>query len=350
MGSYPQSNGKRIIVNNYNNGILIVMQKDTDEIVVLCLSKNENGVYELHFKQEFEIPGVLHMNTWFGMNQFYLGIASDANVFIYVWLGEYFDKIDTLHFGARKLLPFQNKGFMRIVVVGSSRTRIFRFSVRSNKFVETQKLPGARDAGSFYFKEGHFEEHFLVLAHDDATILYKEMYNRFAPFQRIASAKYVRSLTIENTVILLSAEDDVAGIYQYNGWRFLKLHTVLSNIRQIRQIPSYGEDMLVVQRQNGDWLFLRPIWAVKKTWRSSQNEIYAWCSEIERKASQRNLEVIPDLKDPVKISNVYIDRLRIQTNVRHFSPYSSSCPNMESIFPFYLKLMNENLDSNIAYS
>lgn len=296
--------------------MVIIVQKNTDEIVVLSLSKNENDAYDLQFKQEFEIPRVSHMNMWLGMNQLYLGIASDAKVFIYVWLGEYFDKIDTLHIGARKLLPFQHKSFMHIIVVGSL-TRIFRFSVRSNKFVETQKFHGARDASSFYFKKDHFEEQFLMLANDNATILYKEMYNRFAPFQKVASAKYIHSLTSGNTVILLSVENNTAGIYQYNGWRFLKLHIILSNVQQIRQIRSYGEDRLMLQNQNGDWIFLKPIWAVKKTWQASQNDIYAWCSEIKRKASQRNLTKIVDFKKPVEIAKAHIGQLRVQKNVRY---------------------------------
>jgi len=154
------------------------VQKDTDGIVILRLSKNENGIYELHFKQEFEIPGVMHMNIWFGMNQLYLGITSKTRISIYVWLGENFDKIDTLPYGARKLLFFQSNNFIHIVVVGSF-TKILRFSVRSNKFIEMQKLRYANDANTFYFKKDHLEERFLILADNESTILYKEMYGRF---------------------------------------------------------------------------------------------------------------------------------------------------------------------------
>lgn len=288
------------------------MQKDTDGIVILRLSKIENGKYELQFKQEFEIPEVVHMNMWLGMNQLYLGIASERRIFIYVWLGENFDKIDTLLYGARKLLPFQSKSFMHVVVVGSL-TKILRFSVRSNKFVEIQKLNYANDVDSFYFKEGHFEERFLVLTGNESTILYKEMYGRFVPFQRIAPTRHIHSLTMRNTVILLLLEQDTARIYQYNGWRFLELHTKLSNIRQIH---SYDEDVLVVHNQAGEWKFLKPIWTVKKTWKSLQDEIAAWCFEIKRKISQRTLTKLPDLKSPV-ISNTHIGQLHIQ-NVRYF--------------------------------
>lgn len=301
-------------MNNYSAGTLIVVQKDTDGIVILRLNKNEGGKYELQFKQEFEIPGVVHMNMWLGMNQLYLGLASETRIFIYVWLGESFDKIDTLLYGARKLLPFQNKNLMHVVVAGSV-TKILQFSVRSNRFVEMQKLHYANDVSSFHFKEGHFEERFLVLAGNESTILYKEMYGRFVPFQRIAPTRYIHSLTMENTVILLSLEQSTAEFYQYNGWRFLRLPTELSNIRQIHSIHSYNEDKLVAQIQTEEWKILRPIWTVKKTWKSLQNEIPAWCSETKRKASQRTLTKLPDLQSPV-ISNAHIGQLFVQ-NVRH---------------------------------
>lgn len=317
------------------------MQKGTDGIVILRLGKNKNGDYELQFKQEFEIPGVMHADMWLGMNQLYLGIASETKIFVYVWLGEHFDKTDSLLFGARKLLPFQNKSFIHVAIVGSL-TKIFRFSVRSNKFVEMQRLRYARDVSSFYFKEGHFEEHFLILAGNDSTILYKEMYGRFVPFQRIASATYIHSLAMGNTTVLLFAEEDAIGIYQYNGWRFLKTHTKqLSNTRQIRRIHSYSnnQDILVAQNQDGEWKLLRPIWAAKKTWKSLQNGIAAWCSEMKQKLSQRILEKIPESKNPV-ISNAHIGRLRVQ-NVRdiceRYSPLFFILFRVESIFILRLK-------------
>ncbi|KYN06038.1 hypothetical protein ALC62_03038, partial [Cyphomyrmex costatus] len=310
IGTYPQPNGKRIIVHNYSAGTLIVVQKDVDGIIILCLSKDENGIYELQFKQEFEIPGVVHTNIWLEMNQLYLGIASETKIFIYVWLGENFDKIDTLLYGARKLLPFQSKSFMHIVVVGSF-TKILRFSVRSNKFVEMQKLHYANDVSSFHFKEGHFEERFLVLAGNESTILYKEMYGRFVPFQKIAPTWQILSLTMGNTVVLFLVEQDTAEIYQYNGWKFLKLHIELSNLRQIRSIRSYDEDILMIQNQAGEWKFLNPTWTVKKTWKSLQDETATWCLETKQQASQRTLEKPPDSKNPV-ISNAHIGQLRMQ--------------------------------------
>lgn len=315
MGTHPLSNGRRIIVNNYSAGTFIVVQKGTDGIVILRLGKNKNANYELQFKQEFEIPEVMHADMWLGMNQLYLGVASKTKIFIYVWLGEHFDKTDTLHFGARKFLPFQDKSFMHIAIVGSL-TKIFRFSVRSNKFVEMQRLHYAKNVNSFYFKEGHFEECFLVLVGNDSTILYKEMYGRFVPFQRIASTTYIHSLAMGNTVVLLFAEKDAVEIYQYNGWKFLKMHTkLLSNTRQIRRVRSYNnQDILVMQNQDREWKFLRPIWTTKKTWKSLQNEIAAWCLKIKRKLSQRILEKIPESRNLV-IPNASIGQLRVQ-NVR----------------------------------
>ncbi|XP_014469815.1 PREDICTED: uncharacterized protein LOC106741904 [Dinoponera quadriceps] len=312
LASYPQPNGKRIIVNNYGADIFTVVQTNTGEIVVLRVGRNKTGVYEFQFKQEFEIPGAVYTNMWFGTNQLYLGVASNAKVFIYTWLGEHFDKIDTLHFGARKLLFFRQKSFVYIIVVGPL-TRIFRFSVRSNKFIETQKLPGTQSAGLFYFKEGRLEERFLALADDNFTILYKEMYNRFVPFQRVASARHVHSLMTADTVILLTAtEGNSVNFYQYDGWRFVGLHAKLSNIRAIRRIYSHDGDTLVLQNQDGEWKFLRPVWTVRKTWQALRNEIEAWCSEVKRKASQRSSGRIPDLESPVKIPDAHIGQLRVQ--------------------------------------
>jgi len=290
------------------------VQKDTDGIVILRLIKNKNGIYELHFKQEFEIPEVIHMNIWFGMNQLYLGITSKTRIFIYVWLGENFDKIDTLLYGARKLLFFQSNSFIHVVVVGSF-TKILRFSVRSNKFIEMQKLRYANDANTFHFKEGHLEERFLILTDNESTILYKEMYGRFVPFQRIDPTRQIHSLAMGNNVILFLVEQNTAQIYQYNGWRFIRLRRKLLNLRQIRSVCSYGDDVLVKQNQAGEWKLLSAIWAVKKTYKFLLAEIIGWCSNTIRKAYQRIFEKLPNLKNPV-ILNGHIGQLRTQ-NVRH---------------------------------
>lgn len=334
MATYPQADGKRIIANNYGADVLTIVQTSTDEIVILRLGRGKSGAYEFQFKQEFEIPGVVHMSMWYGMNQLYLGIASDAKVLFYTWLGEHFDKIDTLPFGARKLLFFRHKSFMHVIAVGSL-TRTFRFSVRSNRFVETQRLHDTRSACLFHFKEGHFEERFLALADDDSTILYKEMYNRFVPFQRIASARYVRSLTTNDTVVLLAVtQEGSARFYQYDGWRFVELsRTKLSSARTMRRIHSYSGDTLVVQDQDGEWKFLRPIWDAKKTPQTLRDEVEALCSEVKRKASRRNLEKIADLKSPVKVPNAYIGQLRARNVSVDFRFYyfkrisSSACLN-----------------------
>jgi len=248
------------------------------------------------------------MNIWLGMNQLYLGISSKTRISIYVWLGENFDKIDTLFYGARKLLFFQSNSFIHVVVVGSF-TKILRFSVRSNKFIEMQKLRYANDANTFHFKENHLEERFLILTDNESTILYKEMYGRFVPFQRISPTRQIHSLTMGNNVILFLV------VYQYNGWRFIRLRTKLSNLRQIRSVCSYDDDVLVIQNQAGEWKFLSAIWTVKKTCKSLQIETAAWCFEIKQKASQRIFANLPDLKTLV-ISNAHIGQLRTQ-NVRH---------------------------------
>lgn len=333
-------------MNNYGADVLTVVQTNTDEIVILRLGRNKSSVYEFQFKQEFEIPGVVHMSMWLGWNQLYLGIASDAKVFFYTWLGEHFDRIDTLHFGAWKLLFFRHKSFMHVIVAGSL-TKIFRFSVRSNRFVETQKLHGTRSAGLFYFKKGHFEERFLVLADDNSTILYKEMYNRFVPFQRVASAKYVHSLMMADTVVLLAVtEGDNAKFYQYDGWRFVELHTRPSSARSnFRQIYSYGGDMLVVQSQAGEWKFLRPIWTVRQTWQTLRRKIETWCSEIKREASQRSSIKIANLKSPVKIPNAHIGQLRVQ-NVRFCSCF---CYSKQRFSSARLKPIDASSTLNIVY-
>ncbi|KAL0105372.1 hypothetical protein PUN28_016792 [Cardiocondyla obscurior] len=356
VGMYPQPGGKRIIVNNYSTSTLIVVQKDTDGIIILHMNKNKKGEYILQFKQEFEIPEVIHMTMWLGMNQLYLGIASKTRILIYVWLGENFDKIDTLLYGARQILPFQNKSSMHIVVVGMF-TKILRFSMRFNRFVEIQKLHYVNDVASFYFKDGRFEERFLVLANNESTIVYKEMYNRFVPFQRLAPTKYIYSLRMGNTVILFLLDQDTSGlksviINQYNGWRFLELHTKLLNIQQIRLMHFYNEDVLLVQNQDAEWIFLKPIWTVKKTWKSLQDEITAWCFETKQKASQRTIIKIPDLKSPI-ISNAHIDKIYVQ-NINNQSAeelirltklYNSTVAKLNQMRKF-LKQSTENIENS----
>lgn len=319
-------------MNNYGPGTLVIAQKNNDVIVILHCDRNETGDYELQFKQEFEIAGVTHMNTWLCMNQVYLAIASKTNIFVYAWLGEHFDIIDTIPFGARKVLPFQNKSLMHIVAVGFL-TKIFRFSVRSNKFVETQRLRYAEDVDSFYLKESHFEERFLVLTGNDSTILYKEMHDRFVPFQRVAPTRYVHSLTMANTVVLFLANENTTTIYQYNGWRFLFLrsHTELFDIGQIHRIRSYGEEVLI-QSQNGELKFLKPIWNAKKTWRSTQNEIDTWCSETLKKISPKTLRNVSNSSKNLVMQNAYIDRLRVQ-NV-------SYCSSVNLLSYFAISLLN----------
>ncbi|XP_048269183.1 uncharacterized protein LOC100652146 isoform X2 [Bombus terrestris] len=311
--SYPVLNGKQIFVNSCPYGALLIIQNQNGS-VILSFTKVLNNYY-LQPVHDFELNDINHLTIWNGMNRLHLGTVSQSNISIYIWFDNYFDLIQVIHVGTKKLIPFQSKGFMYLAVTGPS-TLIFKYSLRTNKFVMVQKLPLSEDVSYFQLTEGHFIEHYLTLSTESFTVIYKEIHDRFIPFQQISSGNFILPVISRKAIILLTLHKDTIVAYQYNGWRFIELNAKLSGISQFRRVILYNEELLLMRSKNNKWTLKQPLWIKKKSNKNLQEEIRIWNINAKNRI-QRAMKEIPMPKDPITILRGHIDQLRVHNINRH---------------------------------
>lgn len=313
VSTYPLTNGVQITVNNCTYGALLIVKNQDGSILVLRFSKDKENYY-LYPIQNFE-SDVTHQAIWHGMNQLYLGIASHSSISIFTWFGDYFDLAQIINHGTEKLIPFYSKGFMYLAATGST-TLIFKYLLRSNEFVLAQRLPPSQDVSSFQLSESHFTEDFLSLSMESSTVIYKEIHDRFVPFQQIVSGKSTVPLISDKVILLLSLYEDTVQTYQYNGWRFVELDVKLSEILQFHRIVLHQKELLLMKYKNDTWALKELMWTRKKSYKDLQEEIKAWNIDA-MKTTERTLQEIPDVKNPIRILRGHIKQLFVH-NVRSY--------------------------------
>ncbi|XP_076683687.1 uncharacterized protein LOC143376839 isoform X2 [Andrena cerasifolii] len=313
--TYPLTSGTQVTVNSCSYGALLIIQNQDGSILVLRFTR-ANESYYLYPIQDFESNDMTHLTIWHGMNQLYLGVASRSNILIYIWFGDYFDLAQVINHGADRLIPFYSKGFMYLAATGPA-TLIFKYYLQYDKFVVKQKLPLSRDVSSFPITEGHFSEHFLCLSTESVVVVYKEIRDRFVPFQRISARSTVPMIS-KKAILLLSLRNDTMLSYQYDGWRFVELNVKLSGVRQFRQVALQGKELLLVRYKNNAWSLKQPLWTTKRSYKDLQEEIRVWNIDA-MKAAQRTVKEIPDAEEPIRILRGHIDQLFVRNVNEHNS-------------------------------
>ncbi|XP_046748756.1 uncharacterized protein LOC124412700 [Diprion similis] len=305
--SYLLTGGSHLIADCSEFGCVFVIGKIDGSVTILRLQR-EVHTYILRPVQDLEGLGDVRLSIWHGMNQMFLGIASNANVTIYQWLGEHFDSIQVLNYGTGKLTPFKIGGSIYLTITGAQ-TTVLRFILQSNVFVLTQRLPPADDAESFYMEKGHMREHYLVLSNLESTIMYKFIHDHFVPFQNIENADRISSITTKETVVLLALKSGLLKIYQYNGWKFVELGITMAEID--RMYPTYldGEVILIVKHKSAVWSFKKLIWVQQSTWEVLRDKTKLWCLETIEKAKIQP-PVRPKFNAVVKIRHGHIGKLQ----------------------------------------
>lgn len=303
--------GQQMMVNSCPYEALLIIQHQ-DGFLILSFSKVQDR-YSLRPVQSLELDGISHLAIWNGMSLLHLATVSLSNVSIYTWLGDYFDSMQIIDVGTEKLIPFQSKGFMYLALTGPS-TLIFKYSLRSNKFVVVQKLPPSQDVSYFQLTEGHFMEHYLTLSTESSAVIYKEIRNRFVPFQQISAGKFVVPIVSRRTIVLLTLHNNTVVPYQYNGWRFVELNAKLPGISRFRRVTLYDKELLLMKSINDNWTLKQPLWKGAKSYKNLQEEIRAWNIDAKDRV-QKAMKEIPKPRDSVKILRGHIDQLHAH-NVR----------------------------------
>ncbi|XP_031830303.1 uncharacterized protein LOC116426016 [Nomia melanderi] len=341
VANYSLTTGKRIIVSSCIYGALLIVQNQDDSIFILPFSET-NGNYYLYSIQDLESSNISDLILWHGMNQLYLGIASHLNISIYTWCSDYFDLVQTIPHGTKKLIPFYKKGFMYLAVTGST-TLIFKYFFRYNKFIITQRLPLSRDVSSFQIGKGHFMEHFLSLSTESSMTVYKEIHDRFIPFQQIPFGKSTLPIVSNNAILLLLLHEDKILSYQYDGWKFVDLNIKLFDIDHFQHVLLYEKELLLVKYKNGTWAMKELIWVEQKSYKDWQEEIRTWIVNM-KKTAERTLVQKPLLKDPVRLLNGSINQLFVHNiNGRNSQPLEEATKQYKRLIS---KLRNQRISLN----
>ncbi|XP_043519107.1 uncharacterized protein LOC122533454 isoform X2 [Frieseomelitta varia] len=326
---HPVRNGQQLMVNSCPYEALLIIQHQ-DGFLILSFSKVQDS---LRLVQSLELDGISNLAIWNGMSLLHLATASRSNVSIYTWLGDYFDLMQVINVGTEKLIPFQSKGFMYLAVTGPS-TLIFKYSLRSNKFVVVQKLPSSRDVSYFQLTQGHFMEHYLTLSKESSAVVYKEIRSRFVPFQQISTGEFVIPIISRRTIVLLTLRNNTVVPYQYNGWRFIELDVKLPGISQFRQVMLYDKELLLMKSINNNWTLKQPLWIGEKSYKNLQEEIRLWNIDTKDRV-QKAMKEIPKSRDSVKILRGHIDQLRTH-NIN-----GQNSQQLKDVYKQYKKLISK---------
>ncbi|CAK9826786.1 hypothetical protein ANTRET_LOCUS4568 [Anthophora retusa] len=338
VAAYPVINGTQIIADSCNYGALIIIQSHNGSALILRFTKSLKSYY-LQLIQDFQLSDMTHLAIWKGMNQLHLSIATDSNVSIFTWFGNYFDLIQVINIGTKKLIPFQSKGFMYLTLTGTT-TYIFKYFLKSNEFLIVQRLPFSQDVSFFQLRNGHFMEYFLSLSTKSSTIVYKEIHDRFVPFQQISPGKFTIPIILDKVIILLTLHKDTIVTFQYDGWKFVKLHVKLSGISKFHQVILYRKQLLLTKDKHNRWTLKELLWIKIKSYKNLQEEIRIWNTNAMNSV-QRKMVEIPQLNETIRILQGHIDRLHVHNINEHNSQ------KLKNIFERYKNLVSRFQEQKI---
>lgn len=184
-------------------------------------------------------------------------------------------------------------------------------------------------------------DHFLVLSNNRKSVLYKLSDFTFVPFQEIDSADQIASVVKDTTMILFLAKNDSLNVYQYDGWRFVKVNYELNGIEIIKSIIWKNEEHLIVKDVEGKWslmryvigLFLSIFYLLKRNkyvyiifrlkWSKAKargeyiDDIKQWCS-----AAKDQARIIPNfmnVEKPIEVSNINLNKITANSVSRFLS-------------------------------
>nr|KAF7416741.1 hypothetical protein H0235_011272 [Vespula pensylvanica] len=342
--SYSQYNGMRIIVDNCMHNTVAVIQTFNESIIILKFNYDKTA-YILSFVQSLQIPAITDIHTWHYMNHLYLGIASRHNISIYIWLGEHFDFIQVLNFGAEKLTFFHNKGFMNLICT-ASRTIILRHFFHFNRFIIIQTLPANNAIMTFDVIKDHLKEHFICLSTHQNTVVYKEVHGYFVPFQKISVAEKIIPLIVRKAVILLLLNKNVITIYQYDGWKFVQLNVKVSEVNDIYLVYFYENELIIIKHGVSTWKLIKPRWGEKISLLGFENEIKSWCIKAKTIA-QRIPKARITIEKPLPILNGHIREIHTQNINGYDSKEWQNLTRQYNYLTTKLKAINHSLSKKL---
>ena len=180
---------------------------------------------------------------------------------MYAWQQDNLVLLQALPFGSELCTLVHVDGSTFLVVSGSRGTRILSYQSSTHRFLDRAQSVirrRFRDAAFARLMRASQVEGFLALASvaDGPTIVYKHSELNggvFAPFQELPSADRLLAVTTNNTAVFLLERGGVVDVYQYDGWRFVRLNHQIFDVQEMKVVILSGEEQLLVKRLDGNW-------------------------------------------------------------------------------------------------
>ncbi|GBM11567.1 hypothetical protein AVEN_180128-1 [Araneus ventricosus] len=177
-----------------------------------------------------------------------------SQIFIYEWMGTYFDKYAEFQaYDVKDVEPFHIHGAAYLAIANFRRgindyevdSEILKYNLDKKNWVTHQKIRtyGAMDWEFFSLGTDIGQEFFLAVANKEGgasniqTVIYKFVKDRFVPFQCLPTPRAVSiaSWSSGSIFLLAIANVDAVYLYQYDGWQF-----VMSGIQYTQGSMSSG--------------------------------------------------------------------------------------------------------------
>ncbi|XP_058809446.1 uncharacterized protein LOC131674652 isoform X2 [Phymastichus coffea] len=281
--------------------------KHAEGITVLHFFQ-QNGRFTIQEVEYIDIPNVKHFAVWQDQMHVFLSISSASAFHVYTRLENKFRLIEFLPIVANSSAFFATDKSTNLVILGHSKTTILKYMPHGHYFDAYQSIPKSfNDITTVRISH----DYFLVLSSSQRTILYKLSDSVYVPLQEIAPADQVVSVARNTTMVLLLRRNYLLNVYQYDGWRFVRLDYELDGIENLKSITLRGEAHLIIITVNGSWILTSLNWSKAKGSSEYLKNLKQWCMAAKDKAKAIP-KIITDRR-PIEASNVNLHKVTVDS-------------------------------------
>ncbi|OXU21574.1 hypothetical protein TSAR_008257 [Trichomalopsis sarcophagae] len=319
LESFPIRDTFKLHIVNFHGTTLLFAQKSQSVTVRYFLL--HDGKFSIKEIYQLGVKGLKDLSIWRKEDELFLAASTLAHIFIYTWQTDHFDLEQILTHNSKFSKAFHLTSDSDLLVASSDSpqkaTKIFSYDSRIRQFVAVQTIHQSfDDVALLHLRHSKTSESFLALSGNESTIVYKrsadDALEGFLPFQEIGSADRVIAIGNNNTLLLVLLKDDVVDVYQYDGWRFIRLDSQIVGVENVKVVTVEGEEGILVKRTDGSWSLNRINWMKVNQPVNFNDEIHKWCLAAKEKAKHIPKLPVSEAKAPIRMTKGQLQRVKVQ--------------------------------------
>ncbi|XP_031783596.1 uncharacterized protein LOC100678101 isoform X2 [Nasonia vitripennis] len=319
LEAFPIRDTFKLHIVNFHGTTLLFAQKSQSVTVHYFLL--HDGKFSIKEIYQLDVKGLKDLSIWRKEDELFLAASTLAHIFIYTWQTDHFDLEQILPHNSKFSKAFHLTSDSDLLVASSDSpqkaTKIFSYDSRIRQFVAVQTIHQSfDDVALLHLRHSKTSESFLALSGNESTIVYKrsadDVLEGFLPFQEIGSADRVIAIGNNNTLLLVLLKDDVVDVYQYDGWRFIRLDSQIVGVENVKVVAVEGEEGILVKRADGSSSLNRINWMKVNQPVNFNDAIHKWCLAAKEKAKHISKLPVSEAKAPIRMTKGQLQRVKVQ--------------------------------------